>query len=386
MKPIDNRGIRSLIMAPALSIGLGFVTHASAQVQEHSYLIDLKTRSATDLGDLQATAINDAGQVVGNYGAHTVITGPNGVGMTNLDMLGAAYSSAIGINNAGQVTGDYRSSPESSLRSFITGPNGVGMKDLGMLPYGDFSTATGINNAGRVVGTVCCVAAMAGQTAFITGPDGVGMTRIGGDVSYAYDINDAGQVVGYMRTGPDTFPAFITGPNGVGMKDLGMLPYGDFSIATGINNAGQVVGSFDTADEHYSHAFITGPDGVGMTDLGTLGGNNSTAMDINNAGQVVGSSDTADEHYSHAFITGPDGIGMTDLNSLVHLSGGLVINNAFAINNLEQVLVSASIPAASIPAVPEPKSYALMLAGLVLTGVLVRRKQKADLTEETISL
>jgi probable HAF family extracellular repeat protein len=340
MKPIDNRGIRSLIMAPALSIGLGFVTHASAQVQEHSYLIDLKTRSATDLGDLQATAINDAGQVVGNYGAHTVITGPNGVGMTNLDMLGAAYSSAIGINNAGQVTGDYRSSPESSLRSFITGPNGVGMKDLGMLPYGDFSTATGINNAGRVVGTVCCVAAMAGQTAFITGPDGVGMTRIGGDVSYAYDINDAGQVVGYMRTGPDTFPAFITGPNGVGMKDLGMLPYGDFSIATGINNAGQVVGSFDTADEHYSHAFITGP----------------------------------------------DGIGMTDLNSLVHLSGGLVINNAFAINNLEQVLVSASIPAASIPAVPEPKSYALMLAGLVLTGVLVRRKQKADLTEETISL
>ena len=74
----------------------------------------------------------------------------------------------------------------------------------------------------------------------------------------------------------------------------------------------------------------------------------------------------------HAFITGPNGVGMTDLNSLVHLPGGLVMTDAVAINNTGQVLVSAQI----LPAIPAPESYALMLTGLILTGVMVRRKQK----------
>jgi probable HAF family extracellular repeat protein len=96
---------------------------------------------------------------------------------------------------------------------------------------------------------------------------------------------------------------------------------------------------------------------------------------INDAGQVVGVSYTAAG--GHAFITGPDAVGMTDLNSLVHLPGGLVMTQAVAINNSGQVLVSAEI----LPVIPETESYALMLVGLVLTGVMVRHKQKADALE-----
>ena len=57
---------------------------------------------------------------------------------------------------------------------------------------------------------------------------------------------------------------------------------------------------------------------------------------------------------------------MTDLNSLVSLPGGVVLTEAAGINNLGQVAAIASIP--------EPETYAMMLAGLSLLGFIARRK------------
>ena len=61
--------VRGFILAAAFSAGLGFGTSASAQVQ-HSYLVDLNSKTVTDIGTLGGTTarafgINDAGQVVG---------------------------------------------------------------------------------------------------------------------------------------------------------------------------------------------------------------------------------------------------------------------------------------------------------------------------------
>ena len=190
---------------------------------------------------------------------------------------------------------------------------------------------------------------------------------LGGDYSFACGINDAGQVVGESGTAAGAYHAFITGPNGVGMTDLGTLG-GDYSYASGINDAGQVVGDFDTAAGAW-HAFITGPNGVGMTDLGTLGGDYSYAYGINDAGQVVGRSDTAAGAW-HAFITGPNGGGMTDLNSLVSLPGGAALTDATGINNLGQVAVISN-------PIPEPETYAMLLAGLGLLGFIARRRKTA---------
>ena len=101
--------------------------------------------------------------------------------------------------------------------------------------------------------------------------------------SQALAVNAVGQVAGYSST--PVFPhAFLW--NGT-MQDLGTLgSYG--SWAADINDAGQVVG-WSGSGSLDSHAFLW--DGT-MIDLGTLGGSVSWARAVNDAGQVVGISTT----------------------------------------------------------------------------------------------
>ncbi|SOD41941.1 FxDxF family PEP-CTERM protein [Nitrosovibrio sp. Nv4] len=57
---------------------------------------------------------------------------------------------------------------------------------------------------------------------------------------------------------------------------------------------------------------------------------------------------------------------MIDLNSLVDLPQGLSLSAAYGINNAGQVIAIA---------VPEPETYAMLLAGLALVGFTARRKK-----------
>ena len=92
-------------------------------------------------------------------GGHAFITGPNGVGSTNLGTLGGVNSYAVGINRTGQVVGaadlpvglGEPPPPKGNYATqvFITGPNGVGMTGLahlGNVKFGGVQPA-GINAA-----------------------------------------------------------------------------------------------------------------------------------------------------------------------------------------------------------------------------------------------
>jgi probable HAF family extracellular repeat protein len=142
MQKVRRNSIQKLVLAAALgaALGPGFSSSVFAEdTTSRSYIVDLNSKTVTTLGGFNslATAINAAGQVAGNSetasGAiHAFITGPNGVGFTDIGTLGGPYIIPYGINDTGQVAG-YFDTASGKTNAFITGPNGAGMTELGTL-------------------------------------------------------------------------------------------------------------------------------------------------------------------------------------------------------------------------------------------------------------
>jgi probable HAF family extracellular repeat protein len=255
----------------------------------------------------------------------------------DLGTLGGAETYARGINEAGQVVGN--SLGASGYHAFLwEDVNGNGQSDPGeMTDVGDLggaeSVAFDINEAGQVVGLSYTASGQVHAFLWMLEAGMIDLGTLGGAYSLAYAINDAGQVVGYSYTaggsyGYGSYHAFLWTP-GAGMIDL--VPLGGDSGAGAINEAGQVAGGS-------GHAFLwedvngNGQSDPGeMIDLGTLGGPQSGSSAINDAGQVVGNSYTASGE-RHAFLWTLEA-GMIDLGTL-----GGSNSYAYAINDAGQVV------------------------------------------------
>jgi probable HAF family extracellular repeat protein len=129
---------------------------------------------------------------------------------------------------------------------------------------------------------------------------------LGGTYSFAYGINDSGQVVGSSYTtvnSPFNQDAFLW-QNGSGMQNLGTFafPGGTSSTASAINNNGQLVGWSDTSNGPQGAFIWQSGSGSQMQGLGGFpGGYGSWAYAINNCGQVVGQVSASDGS-SHAIL------------------------------------------------------------------------------------
>ncbi len=129
---------------------------------------------------------------------------------------------------------------------------------------------------------------------------------LGGDVTFALDINDRGQVTGNSRTADGRLSAFRW--EGGRMFDIGFLPGGNgFSRGYAVNDRGVVVGE---SDNNRPRAFRW--QGGVLTDVGTLaGGSTAVAHDVNRFDRTVGgaSNGTATRPFVATRSSGPVDLG-----------------------------------------------------------------------------
>ncbi len=204
--------------------------------------------------------------------------------IVGLGDLGGGASEATAINNLGQVVGDSKTS--SGQEHAFLYSNGA-MTDLGN--SGASSYAYGVNDSGQVAGY--SIASSVIHAFRYSDGKMTDLGTLGGDYSFGYAINKSGDVVGYSADANGTPEAFVSdGSTMTNLKGLGTDDQGNSlgSYAYGINQSGQIVGyagvSNDGGNTVTDHAFIDS--GGVMTDLGA--GDASTALGINNAGQVIG--------------------------------------------------------------------------------------------------
>jgi len=143
----------------------------------------------------------------------------------------------------------------------------------------------------------------------------------GASYASANDINDSGQVTGFYSGHSGAHGFLYSGAAFTTFDVPGMGTY-----PSGINNSGQVTGSY--WDDSDGHSFVYS--GGTFANFDVPGATSTFASGINDRGHLVGSY--WDGFGTHGFIT-------------------------------------------SIPPVPEPEEWAMMLVGIGLVRFQVRRKQ-----------
>jgi probable HAF family extracellular repeat protein len=246
--------------------------------------------------------------------------------ITDLGSLGGSSTVANAIAPSGTIVG-VSETADAGFHAFAYA--GLAMHDLGTLPKGQISSALAANSSSQIVGY-----SYDGSWRAVLWSKGkpIELGNLGTDDSFAWALNEKGDVAGSSKTGDKREHAFLYA--GGKMTDLGTLG-GKESSARGINSSRQITGYADDANDH-ALAFLW-QDGK-MSSIGTLGGNWSRGFAINEAGQIVGVAATDESGVSHAFLW--SGGQMTDLGDIGEHT--LRTSVAVALNSTGTVIVGHS--------------------------------------------
>ena len=256
---------------------------------------------------------------------HTVHADGPGYTITNLGTYSGVVPFVTGMNASGAVSG-WAQTP--------TGDRALRYTDAGgwaLIPGLESTTsyAFGINDHGDVVGYAMLadhsVRAFryteGGSTEFIAPLDG-------GTYTAGYAISNTGEIAGYGDSGLRTL-AFRQSP-GLLAQPIDALG-GTFAGGCGINDNGQVAG-FGLNSDGYTRGFRVDTDGTTAEIPGLNGpssANNACAIDAN--GAVTGQAETADGLW-HAFLyTGGNPMDLDSFGSSGSI--GLAISNGVVVGN-----------------------------------------------------
>jgi uncharacterized membrane protein len=252
-------------------------------------------------GQSYALGVNKSEAVVGStvllVGGYSVPVrwAPGGWAPSFLNLNGSTYGSAAGITDAGQIIGQAGGQAGADATVW----DGDILTDLGTFG-GNVSQAFDVNAAGVVVGESHYFGSQDGRAFVWTQPGPiVQLPDAGYTESFAEAINDAGVIVGFVWSAIDGVhavrwlpPATIGGA--YTMQFLGLLR----SYAFDINNAGEIVGQYQPGSIIRPFYWINGT----TKDLPGLGPNTGAgARAINDNGDVAGWNRMPNS-YQHAVL------------------------------------------------------------------------------------